>query len=216
MIHQSNPADVAPHLRRLADTCAQLASQIRERIDRSDRTVAYANFCSYAASELRRASTFYPEDLAGLAWAARNLFELYLIVRSVIQSDENFRAWLGQRIGDEKDFIEGVLMYVQAGECAPQVATLKARRDRLLELSKRHDIPSAKPFRIQALAKALGEEDEYVALFKLFSKYVHPSSLLINAYSLSPPDPTYLKIFHIKAQMYAGQTIKLIKDAVAG
>lgn len=208
----ASTADVANHLRRLAEMSFGLSEELQRRKDRSNRLIAYANFALYVSGELKRAAAFYPDDVPGLAWAARNLFEAYLIVKYIDQSDEQLSEWVGQGITDETDFIDGMLFYAEPDDGGSHIAALQMQRGRLLDMAKRHGLQKVKPFRVADLAKGLGEGDEYVALFKLFSKYVHPSSLYINKWALARPDPTFVEVFHIKAQVYAGQAIKIIQD----
>lgn len=211
---QSTVADVINHLGRLAEFCSGLSDELERREDRSDRLIAYANFSLYVAGELRRTAIFYPNDVPGLAWTARNLFEAYLLVKYISQSDEKLMEWMSQGITDETDFIDGMLFYADPDESAVQIAMLQTQRARLMDVSRRRNLQKVKPFRVGDLAKGMGEDEEYGALFKLFSKYVHPSSLYINKWALIPPDAAYVEIFPIKAQVYAGQAIKLIQDGV--
>lgn len=207
------PEDVPGHLLGLSAQSIALANQIKERLPRSDRTVALANFCSYVGGELRQVSVFYPANVPGLAWCARNLFETNLTVRHVLTSDENFRTWLGQTLQDEKDFIEGVLAVSsdQGNQAAEK--QLRSRLTKLDEIASRHNLSFSKPFRAEKLAKSLGMHDEYVGLYKLFSKYVHPSSLLVNAWYNQKPESSWLDVFLVKAQIYAGDTIHRVADA---
>ena len=205
-------ADIANHLRHLAGICFDLSDELERREDASNRLIAYPNFSRYVGGELRRTATFYPVDVPGLAWTARNLFEAYLLVKYVSQSDERLSEWMGQGITDETEFIEGMLFYADPQESNTHIAMLQMQRARLLDMSKRHGLRQVKPFRVGDLATDLGEGEEYRALFKLFSKYVHPSSLYINKWALTPPDPAFVEVFHIKAQLYAGQAIKVIQD----
>jgi len=59
----------------------------------------------------------------------------------------------------------------------------------------------------------MGMEDEYIGLYKLFSKYVHPSSLLINGWYSQKPDLSWLDVFLVKAQIYAGDAIYRLSAA---
>jgi Family of unknown function (DUF5677) len=204
---------VPAHLARLAERCGSVAQRIRESAVRSDRSLAFENFCHYAAGELRHVSNFYPTDVAGLAWASRNLFELNLIVRHVLGSEENLWLWLGQSLNDEREFVEGVLSLPVESELVEHRRTLEKRIASLTEMAERHSLKFSKPFRMRDLAQHFGQLDEYSSLFKLFSKYVHPSSLVINAYARRTPEDGWLNIFLIKSQFYAGDTIGRISEA---
>ena len=198
---------------RLSARCIALANQIKERVARTDRTVALANFCSYIGGELRQASAFYPSNVPGMAWAARNLFEVNLTVRHVLASDDNFRAWLGQTLQDEKEFIEGLLSVSSEQPNHAAESQLRNRLNKLDDMAARHNLDFSKPFRAEKMSKSLGMHDEYVGLYKLFSKYVHPSSLLINAWYGQKPQSVWLDIFLVKAQMYAGDTVQRVANA---
>jgi hypothetical protein len=202
----TDPQDVPVILLTLANRCDALTNAIEKRLARSDRTVALANFSAYVGGELRQISSFFPSNVPGLAWCARSMFEINLTVRFVLQSEENFRSWLGQALRDEKDFIEGV-MAAGPQDVPASYEHLLRRLAFLDELAARHSIGYTRPFRMEQLAKSVGEHDEYVALYKLFSKYVHPSSLLINAWYRQKPNLEWVNIFLVKAQIYAGDTI---------
>lgn len=208
-----SPDKVSGHLQGLSSQCSALAAKIDADIVRTDRTVALANFCAYIARELLQLSSFYPNNVSGLAWCARNLFETNLIVRHILTSEENLRAWLGQMLQDEKDFIDGVLSVAVEEQGREAVIHLRNRLKQLDEMGRRHSIEYSKPRPMRSLAKGLGIEDEYVGLYKLFSKYVHPTSLLINAWSRQEAETLWLNVFLVKAQIYAGDTVRRIEEA---
>lgn len=206
------PQRIPAHLAHLSSKCVALANRIGEKLPRSDRTIALANFSRYVGGELTQMSGFYPANVPGLVWCTRNLFEVNLIVRFVLASDENMRNWLGQVLQDEKEYIEGVLAVAEQGSGQFQ-AQLRGRLVELGNLALKHQVDFSKPFRVPTLVKDVGMEEEYTGLYKLFSKYVHPSSLLINAWYSQKPDVEYLNVFIVKAQMYGGSAISQISDA---
>lgn len=197
---------VPQHLHSLAERVIDLGDQIAGLLPRTDKTIAMSNFCNYVGGELRQASNFYPNHVPGLAWCARNLFETNLTVRHVLASEPNFRSWLGQCLRDERDFIDGFLAISKDREYDVAKAQLLNRRSVLDEIASRHGLEYSKLFRIESLARELGVYDEYVGLYKLLSKYVHPSSLLVNSWYGQDPDPCWKNIFIVKLQLYAGDT----------
>jgi len=208
----ASPKDVPAHLANLSSKCAALANRITEQTPRSDRSIALANFCKYVGGELTQMSGFYPGNVPGMVWATRNIFEVNLIIRYVLGSEANFRAWLGQTLQDEKEYIEGVLAVAEEGS-EESLAQLQARLAELGKLALRHQLEFSKPFRVPSLAKDVGSESEYIGLYKLFSKYVHPSSLLINGWYSQKPDVSWLDVFLVKAQIYAGDSIHRLSAA---
>lgn len=203
---------VPQHLHSLAARVVALADQIVSRLPRTDKTVAMSNFCNYVAGELRQASNFYPSHVPGLAWCARNLFEANLTVRYVLASELNFRSWLGQCLRDEREFIDGFLAISKDQENVAAKSQLLNRLSELDGIASRHGLEYSRLFRVENMARELGVHDEYVGLYKLFSKYVHPSSLLVNSWYRQDPDQSWKNIFLIKLQLYAGDTTGRIEE----
>lgn len=66
---------------------------------------------------------------------------------------------------------------------------------------------------INRLAKLVGCEAEYTAMFKFMSKYVHPSSWLINKPVEETQSDTYRNILVIHAQLYAADSYERVREA---
>jgi hypothetical protein len=190
-----------------------LERRVTGTLPRSDKSIALSNFCSYISGELRTMSGFYPSNTAGLAWVTRNLFECNLTIRYVLLSDPNFLNWLGQALRDEKDFIDGVLSTSGDSQNVAARSALEERLRQLEDMAKRHSLTFTKPFRASEIAKELGLLAEYNGLYKLFSKYVHPSSLLVNSWHKQMPGKDWSDIFLVKAQTYSGDSINRIMAA---
>jgi hypothetical protein len=77
MTAPASPQNVPAHLADLSSKCAALANRITGQIPRSDVSTALANFCKYVGGELTQMSRFYPENVLGLVWATRNIFETF-------------------------------------------------------------------------------------------------------------------------------------------
>jgi hypothetical protein len=191
----------------------EVVRRILESNPRNDRGLVFENFGLYAARELDHVANFFLTDVAGLAWATRNLFELNLIVRHVLASEENVRLWLGQSLSDEPDFIEGLLSTSRESDATGPKRVLEDRVRALGAMAERHGLNFAKPFRVRDLAEQMGEIDEYTGLYKLFSKYVHPASLVINSPRYYEATDEWANVFLVKAQFYAGNTIGRISQA---
>jgi hypothetical protein len=203
---------VKPHLVALLKEALALAHRVGAVVPRSDRTVAMANFCTYIAGELKQVSAAYPENTAALAWACRNLFEANLTVRYVLLSQANLIEWMGQALRDERDFIDGVLSIPHGSKHPQDIAILRQRRVQLDDMARRYRLDFAKPFRVGEIAKELGEASEYAAMYKLFSKYVHPTSLLVNSWYQVKADMGWTNVFLTSAQQYAADTIQRVAE----
>jgi hypothetical protein len=206
------PSAVVPHLQKLSAYAAAVGIRIASTQPRSNQSIAFSNFCNYVSGELKQVASFFPSNTPALAWSCRNLFETDLTVRYVLLSEQNFIDWMGQALRDERDFIEGALSLALDGH-AEQTDVLRARREHLNNMATRHGLEFSRPFRVGDVAKAVGEEAEYIAMYKLFSKYVHPSSLLINSWAKTEPAMEWTNIFLTSAQRYAHDAIERLRKA---
>lgn len=114
-------------------------------------------------------------------------------------------AWLGQLAGDEVQILEGVLTLAN-GAKREHIATLNSRLIEISAICKRHGINPSKPFQIAELARIMNRSEDYNALYKLFSKYVHPSSWLVNNSEEITQNTDTLNIFVIHSQLYSGDS----------
>lgn len=205
---------VSEHFHKLSGTVAALAREIGVRTERSNASIAYANIANRTATELSRLARLYPSEIEGAAWCARNIFERNLVLRYISRRSENFNRWMGQFAGDEKQIIEGFLT-LSADSNLPERKVLQDRLDAIKTITTKHNIQTSGPFNIKAIADEEGLSDEYVGLYKLFSKYVHPSSWLVNASSESVQSKEYVNIFLIYAQLHAGDSCTRIDEWLA-
>jgi len=92
---------------------------------------------------------------------------------------------------------------------------LRGEISRLKSLRKKYDLPERKHLPSSAaIAKRVDLKKEHDALFKLFSKLVHPSSYLINDYENAASSEVKM-ILKIHAQLYAWDTFSRVCSAVS-
>jgi len=200
VVHWKDSSEIKFHLENQAQRLLALEANIKSK-KRDDLTVALSNMIRKAAFEMKHLASAYPDSVDILAWSARNLFEINLITRTILESD--LVCWLGQRANDEIDVIKGVLDLAD-DPSSDECAILQRRISEIEDMCKRHGIVPAKPFKIMDLAKHFNLEKEYRSLYKLFSKYVHPSSWRINGDQEALASTAALNIFIVYAQLYSG------------
>src|SRR5207237_306565 len=76
----------------------------------------------------------------------------------------------------------------------------------------KHGVAESRPLAVSVLAKQTGNQDEYEAFFKLYSKYVHPSAWLVFARVDEADTPAFRNVFFIQAQYSGAKILKLIQD----
>lgn len=202
---KSRPDKQIPiHLRQLASKLNGLIASITAGVPRTDESVVLTNLGRRSVIELERVASFYPSPIEGIAWCTRNLFELNLVIRYVLLDTKNVNVWIGQTAGDEMQMIESVLTL--AKDTHPTYEDAKKRHSKLAEICNRRGIDPSKPFQIEKLAKEVNRYDDYKAFYKLFSKYVHPSSWLVNSNENAIQHSDMLNFFIIHAQLNSGNT----------
>jgi hypothetical protein len=199
------PDEVPRHLRDLAQRVHRLIDAIATSVDRSNQRDAVTNIGKRSAAELERLASLYPSPIEGVAWCTRNLFELNLVLRYILKDPKNINVWMGQAANDEKEIIEGLLTLASSTKL-PEIQVLRQRLSQIDEICKLHGIDPQRPFRMDTLAAAVGRADDYKALYKLFSKYVHPSSWLVNVPAENSRSADTLNVFLINATLYGGDT----------
>jgi hypothetical protein len=184
----------------------------RQLFPRTERSLAVFNLPRTAGMEVERLHLWLDQGADTLAWCARNLFELDVIVRFVLDSDANLREWLGQRVTDEVQFIDAFL--TAASDESGARGDLQSRRRGILRISEKHEIPLARMRSTQDLATRTGLAEDYDLVFKLLSKHVHPSSYLVNEDSRSIHGCDSINLFMTLGQTYAADIRGRISKAL--
>lgn len=189
----------------LSDTLLAFAGRVEKFSPRSDETVAVARMLKRSSREVARLREAVPlrADLAG--WSMRNLFELWVIFSSIVGDPAHMRRWIAQTVADEIQVLEAARAWIgdnadRREKLEEEIAVLRSTCERLgLD-------PEARQFNIENLAKALKLQDEYKVMFKLSSKFVHPSAALVNE-RFGSDDAEYTYMFFIRSQEYAQQLL---------
>jgi len=112
---------------------------------------------------------------------------------------------------DEKDVVEGFLTLAdQYSE--HQRLTFEERLRRIQEASSRLGLEMRRPWSMGHLAKATNREREYKIFYKFFSKFVHPSSWLVNARRERTGAAAYRNLIVGLAQVLARRVYGILFD----
>jgi hypothetical protein len=195
------PDELREGLKKNADRYLLFLEEITAKVPRSERNLAIFNIARAAGVQVERLHLLLDQGADLLALCARNLFELDLVLRFVLVSDQNLRSWLGQLPQDEHEFLEALI------DAAPSetesTAELRRRITQVERMTARHGLRLEGHLSVSKLARITGLEAEYKAMFKLLSKHVHPSSYLVNGDSHAIHSWYSINIFLTFAQLYA-------------
>lgn len=172
---------VAEAIRRVADRLDATLARLQSNQPRANRSIAFFNLGYRALSDLRSAAELVQGDICALAWHVRNLHEIDLTLRYVASDEATMAAWLAQMAGDEIDVVEGFLMLAEKMEAADG-ERLAARAAGLRSQAGAMGLTIGRPWRTSEIAKATGRDLEYRLFYKFYSKFIHPTSWIVNGH----------------------------------
>jgi hypothetical protein len=174
--------------------------------------ISIRSLTNYTSILLERLIIYQQSPIEFSAISARNLFECYLLVSFILSNPSKAKEFVGQKAADELDISEGFLSITKP--TTPEAIT-KSIRDRMTyikELMNNHEIPLEKHWTVSFLAKQTNNKIEYEAFFKLYSKYVHPSSWIVNSQANEYDNIVFRNIFVMQGQHYASCIQKLVSN----
>jgi hypothetical protein len=194
----------------------KLADFIRKNLDRTERNYVLYCILGKVKSYLYTLVRSLEGPTEQLAFISRSFFELNLIVRYVLMNEENLKRFVAESAVDRIEVYKGILELPEANEKdnAEQAKVLRKEIARINELAEKYKLDYKGHISMKDIAKKAGLEVEYKALYKLFSKYVHPSSYTITMRSEDTHSLEMRNIFLIHAQLYAGYVFQCIKESL--
>lgn len=210
--------DLVRSERRLDELCSWMRATLR----RDNASLALHNIAQRAAVEAGRARA-RSRQTDEIASAARNLFELRLTLEWIHLSHENYMTWLGSLGTDQRDMLKGFLALPEMSHNPAERQLIEQEIDRYHQVFSRLDEQMRKMPPVAVIAKELGMETEHRAFFRFASKFVHPTSLLVNSggawghgkTEAVTESPYYRAIFLDLAQMDAQAILQVVRDQLS-
>ena len=154
-----------------------------------------------------------PPDLTYVGIGTRNIIELYLISRHIFTDKKWLDNWLGQIHKDTVDIQDGFLTLMKKhGKNTSELEVIQKFCDESLEQS---EYDANGQFNMRDLAKTYGHDEDYVSVYKLCSKLVHPTSMKINAYEVLTANANYFDTLRYVASYFSIQIEGLIDEVRA-
>ena len=189
---------------------------IRTNLERTERNLVLYNLLAKTKLYLYCLMKSLNEPTEQLGFITRSLFELNLITRYVLIKEENLKRFVRQAGIDRIQILEGSLE-LREDSSKENAKILEDEINKIKGLIQKYNLASLKSLpSFREIARITELEKEYKALYKLFSKYVHPSSYIIAGSPKEIHSNEVRNIFLIHAQLYAGDTFQRIKEATNG
>lgn len=132
------------------------------------------------------------DDLTLVSLSVRNIFEIYLILRHVGADEKALHKWYGQSHKDSKEIRDGFIRLMEKRNLdTAELREMQDFEDRNLAASP---FQSEHSFNMKNLSEKYGHLDDYLLVYKLSSKLVHPSSMKVMVYDVLSENTNYLTV----------------------
>lgn len=204
--------DVGANLHELILQLNDKVSKLNEKQALDFVIISLRSLTNYTSILLERLTTYKQLPIEFIAISARNLFECYLLIAFILSDPSKAKVFVGQKASEELEINEGFLSLTKPSTPEATIKSIQDRMTYIKELMKNHEIPIEKHWTVSFLAKQTNNKDEYEAFFKLYSKYIHPSSWILNSQATEYDNPVFRNIFIMQGHHYASCIQKLVSN----
>jgi hypothetical protein len=191
------------------DSLVEVIRYLNSNLD-TEKSIALINLFEEILRELTR-FTLSRNDLTETSLQVRNIFELYLITKHVNFDPKGLSNWCGQGHKDITEINNGFIRLLSRHN--EDVTGLQEAQNFIDEQFSFTSYQSKGSFNIRDLAKKYGYDDDYVAIHKLCSKLVHPSSIKVNGYNALTENCDYINVL-IHVAVYFCQKIEKLASEI--
>ena len=202
--------EISKHLEAFIEKTKELMSELQDKCIRDERNLVYFNILRKNMSVADGLSKFEFMPIEATGFFTRLAFELNVVTRYVIKSDENLRTFTTETISDEIDIYKGIISLADSGDS--RVAVLQEHIEKREKIAIKHHRTLKKPLMTGQIVNRIGGLEDYDGLYKFFCKYSHATAYSIN---MDPESINSLEFFNMlitNAQKYLFNTYKLIDD----
>ena len=179
-----------------------------ETLNRTDLTYALINLGKEVSREFGR--FIEGGDISTTSLQVRNIFEMYLLSIHICSSKKALRAWLGQIQRDFSEMNNGFMKLIPTER--PEHEELREVQENFDRNFEESDLVPKGGFNIRNLAEEYGHLKDYLAIHKLCSKLIHPTSLKINSYKELTEEDSYEIVLVNAGAFFAYKTGNKFKE----
>ncbi|MGG22252.1 hypothetical protein ED991_02885, partial [Salmonella enterica] len=184
-----------------------------KNIERTNKNVALTNIAKGTHRSLSLLANNLSDDydITLVALCTRNIFELNIRLRSIVKDENSLNTWMSEMVMDENQILDAISTIANDNHAA-ELELFENKKRLNNSILDKHDLKSVKsPETVKSIAEKVGELEEYAALFKLFSKLLHPTSYLINSHSTAGCIDNF-NILIVSAQKYAFDLFERLRN----
>lgn len=209
---EGTQADIEAHLKAILAQLEHVTAEIRRSRQKNDYTLILHNTTAMAALQVSRLSRWLNEQHDMIAWVARNLLELNLLLRYALASEDNLKRLMADYIVDTMQIDKGFMgLNNDPAHQEPYQQRIKYHQDYAVQNGLALEKMAVKP---SDIAKGIGMKAEYDAFFKINSKYVHPTSWRLIGSPTATATLDVKNVFLAQAQLYALDILNRVSTSI--
>lgn len=204
---QKNISKIDLNYKRLIQFCAG-----SHNIERTNKNVALTNIAKGTQRLLNLLTKNLSDDydITLIALCTRNLFELNIRLRLIVKNESSLNTWMSEMVMDENQILKAISTIANDNHNV-ELELFEDKKKLNNSILDKHNLESVKKAEsVKDIATEAGELEEYMALFKLFSKLLHPTSYLINSYNSASCIDNF-NILIVSAQKYAFDLLERLR-----
>lgn len=205
--------DIRKALINIESNILETTKWIKQHTERNQRNLAFHNFlfASVTYIDLLLSQKDAPTQL--LAFCARNLYELHLQCRRIQNNEACLKQWIAEAVTDNIEIMEACLK-LDTENHAEQRQIFSAAIKRNEAILKQYDLTRQNAHPVRDIANDLSKKNEHDTLYKICSKFLHPTSYFVNSSAEEIQNPQIKNIFIIHTQLYAWDIIDNVRKSV--
>lgn len=145
-------------------------------LGKGDLDIFSRKHLEYLKNQLIRVINYFNEEIDILSWIARNIYELRLIMNYYLSSHDLLTEYILLPVKEYSE-IEKIMFKDDKNVSLEEMKIYKEQMVRLNDFVKKNELIIGNVRSPRDLANRVGISDTYDLMFKLPSKYVHPSPL---------------------------------------
>jgi hypothetical protein len=213
IIKNGGPEEFRDNLSFLIGRLRAIGEFLYKRTDLGSGCRVYPGIADATARQLELLQCFFEEPIEITANICRTIFEINVVFRYCLSLPQRLDDYMTQAATDEISIYKSIKELNVTDPDPNILATLNTHIDQIRKTVQKHG-KTLKPDRpsFYEMAKEVGLNNEYSALYGTYSKYVHASAWLVLRKREHIDLPVFRFTMQVNAQLYAANTLKLLED----
>lgn len=205
--------DLRASLNTLAERLQSVGRDLVGRLGLDDGCHVFPAIAEATASQLILLARLFEEPIEITAGVCRTVFEIEVTLLFCLSAPERLRDYATQSATDEVSIYKSLKDLANESTNPIDIKMIDDRIEHIRRTLQSHG-RLLKPSRtsISQMAKEVGLQTDYEALYGIYSKYIHASAWFIVRKREHTDLPVFRVMMQLHAQLYASRILKQLED----